>query len=218
MRPRALLVEDDDSLREHYRICLEMSGYTVDACVDGVEALHAVERRRPDIIILDLNLPRLHGRSVYGELHGHPKTMAIPIVVVTGAEVVPSMPGTRILKKPVSAERLVRHVEAVLQRCDAPAGSALRDVWLFTRGDESVRIVVRCDLMHVVVEGPKFEVAMHEFDNVLECMRYEARAERTLAAAGFTRERRPERRSGHDRRQVPRGPDRRRQKRSAAAD
>lgn len=192
-----------------------MSGYTVEACVDGIGALRAVDRQRPDIIILDLNLPRLHGRSVYSELHAHPATMTIPIVVVTGAEVVPAMPGTRILKKPVSAERLVRHVELVLQRCDA-IGSALRDVWLFTRGDESVRIVVRCDLMHVVVEGPRSEDAMHEFEDVLECMRYEARAERNLVAAGFKRERRTERRSGRDRRQVSRGPDRRREEGSAA--
>jgi PleD family two-component response regulator len=58
-RKTILVVEDDRALREVYRAALMMSGYTVVAVEDGIDALKHVEKDLPNLIVLDLALPRL---------------------------------------------------------------------------------------------------------------------------------------------------------------
>src|SRR5688572_1588975 len=132
-RPILLIVEDDWTLRELYRLALSLSDFTVHACEDGIQALHYLEQERPDLIVLDLNLPRIPGTMVYEELVAHSETANIPIVVVTGMYSVPDMPGAMVLRKPVSAEELTRTVVRILER--------RRREWFFVCGSDSVRIV-----------------------------------------------------------------------------
>ena len=83
-RTTVLVVEDDQQLRTHYRAALKAAGYEVVAVDDGLTALRQVEQALPDAVVLDLGLPRLHGRDVYRELATNPMTSGIPVVVVTG--------------------------------------------------------------------------------------------------------------------------------------
>ena len=90
---------------------------------------------------------------------------------------------------------------------------AVREAWLFTRGATSVRIVRASTRarMFLHVYGPDTDTGMHEFDDILGCMRYQAELERRLVGEGFSLERfLGERRSGPDRRVAGRGSDRRR--------
>ena len=61
MNKRVLVVEDDETLREIYALKLEMAGFEVETAGDGVEALERVRLAAPDLIILDMMMPRLDG-------------------------------------------------------------------------------------------------------------------------------------------------------------
>jgi DNA-binding response OmpR family regulator len=113
-RPLILIVEDDRELREHYRVALSLSDYAVHSCEDGFDALQFLETQRPDLIVLDLNLPRVPGRVVYEELRAQAGMRNIPVIVVTGMEPAPHLPGTIVLTKPVPDDELVRLIEAQL--------------------------------------------------------------------------------------------------------
>jgi CheY-like chemotaxis protein len=113
-----LVVEDDAALREMYRAALTAAGYRVIAVEDGIDALREVEITRPDLIVLDLMLPRLGGHDLQRELALRAETRDIPIVVVTGVD-------SRTLKrtdfdcvftKPVNVDALVAAVGHLLRR------------------------------------------------------------------------------------------------------
>ena len=87
----------------------------VDECVDGVAALAYCDRRCPDAVVLDLNLPRLHGQAVYEKLRHQPRTASIPVVVVTGIDPAPELPGAKVLQKPCEIEALVAALELALK-------------------------------------------------------------------------------------------------------
>lgn len=116
-RPLVLLVEDDRALRELYRAELRFAGYTVAACADGLEALRFLEHDRPDVILLDLDLPKIPGLHLRGELKQHAETRDIPVVVCTGlADPLPLVPDARILRKPCDVEEVVRAIRHALRR------------------------------------------------------------------------------------------------------
>jgi len=112
-----LIVEDDHALRELYRATLIAEGYTVVAVEDGIDALRYIEGHIPSLVLLDLVLPRLHGRDVQRELASHPETRSIPIVVVTGSDTrdLPASDFNGLLKKPVSTDTLLAAVEHALR-------------------------------------------------------------------------------------------------------
>jgi CheY-like chemotaxis protein len=78
-----LLVEDEEPLRRVLRELLEREGFTVLEAGDGVLALDEVDRGAPDIVVLDLNLPRLDGYGVLSHLRARQATAALPVIVLT---------------------------------------------------------------------------------------------------------------------------------------
>jgi DNA-binding response OmpR family regulator len=82
-RQTVLLIEDEEPLRLVLRDLLEREGYVVAEAADGVAALEAVDRHAPDVIVLDLNLPRLDGYQVLSHLRARPVTSGIPVLVLT---------------------------------------------------------------------------------------------------------------------------------------
>jgi DNA-binding response OmpR family regulator len=78
-----LLVEDEEPLRRVLRDLLEREGFTVVEAADGVEALDEVDRSAPDVLVLDLNLPRLDGYGVLSHLRARPSTAKLPVIVLT---------------------------------------------------------------------------------------------------------------------------------------
>ena len=79
-----LVVDDADAIRELIAVNLELEGYDVDRAADGEDALEAVSRQRPDVITLDVMMPRLDGFATIERLRGDPSTADIPVVLVTG--------------------------------------------------------------------------------------------------------------------------------------
>lgn len=80
---RVLFVEDDASVVQMYRLKLELDGYLVDVASDGIAALEKARKAVPDIIFLDIRLPKLDGLAVLEELRADPKTKAIPVVILS---------------------------------------------------------------------------------------------------------------------------------------
>jgi len=78
-----LLVEDEEPLRRVLRDLLEREGFTVVEAADGVQALDEVDRSAPDVVVLDLNLPRLDGYGVLSHLRARPSTAKLPVIVLT---------------------------------------------------------------------------------------------------------------------------------------
>ena len=86
-------------------------------------------------------------------------------------------------------------------------------VWLFARGSESVRVIRAATpegRARLLVYGPGNTQAVHEFEDVIDCSTQESEMERRLVADGYTLAEFTDRRSGEERRSMPRGPDRRR--------
>ena len=117
-----LLVEDEESLRKVMRDLLERDGYVVAEAADGIQALDAVDRHAPDVILLDLNLPGLDGYSVLQQLRSRASTSRIPVIVLTAKgdednEVrVFQLGADDFLTKPFRARALAARLEAVLSR------------------------------------------------------------------------------------------------------
>jgi CheY-like chemotaxis protein len=116
-----LVVEDDRALRE-MSAALTVAGHTVAAVEDGIDALRYIEKAAPNLIVLDLALPRLGGHDVQRELASRAETRDIPIVVVTGTDTRNLKPTDFdcILAKPVSAEALVVAVDRCLRSIRRP--------------------------------------------------------------------------------------------------
>ncbi len=117
-----LLVDDEDSLRMVMKDLLERDGWTVREAADGIQALDAVDRHAPDIILLDLNLPGLDGYSVLEKLRSRPVTRDVPIIVLTAKgdednEVRVLEAGANdFLTKPFRARALSARLDAVRAR------------------------------------------------------------------------------------------------------
>ena len=80
---KVLLVEDEESLRRVMKDLLEREGFVVYEAGDGVIALDEIDRLAPDLVVLDLNLPRLDGYGVLSHLRARPATQALPVIVLT---------------------------------------------------------------------------------------------------------------------------------------
>ncbi len=80
---RVLLVDDDADMRKVFSKRLELAGYEVVRAGDGEEALTEVTSQAPDLIILDVMLPKMNGFEVCAKLKQDPATSKIPIVMFT---------------------------------------------------------------------------------------------------------------------------------------
>ena len=82
-RTRVLLVEDNADNQEIYRTFLEYSGYEVLQAWDGEEGVQMARTQAPQVILMDLGLPRLDGLAATRLLKGDPATSGIPIIALT---------------------------------------------------------------------------------------------------------------------------------------
>lgn len=116
---KILIVEDDRNLLDTLKYNLRREGYEVVTAVDGAEALDVARREKPDLIILDIMLPKMSGFEVCRILR---KGMVVPILMLTAkAEETDKIVGLEIgaddyMTKPFSMRELLARVRAMLRR------------------------------------------------------------------------------------------------------
>ena len=117
-----LLVEDDPDIRHLVSYKLTKGGFDVVEAADGVAALHEARRHRPDLIILDVRMPRMSGLEVCRELRAAPHTAHVPIIMLTArartqdVEQAYAAGATDYVVKPFSPRALQERVESLLPK------------------------------------------------------------------------------------------------------
>ena len=123
MAVKALLVEDDTEILQLLKVYFEAKGHEVIASVDGVTALEEFRRAEPDVVILDIGLPRLDGWSVLEAIRAGSD---VPVILLTshdGTEDVVrglSLGADDYLSKPFQVRELDARIEAVCRRVQCP--------------------------------------------------------------------------------------------------
>jgi len=125
---RVLVVDDEPDVRSFLAACIEDAGFQVETAVDGVDALEKVEANAPDLMTLDMVMPRKSGIKVIRTLRENEKWARLPVIVITahardemGSEDIKEFnafaSGLRpryTLEKPVTPEKLVKSICEIL--------------------------------------------------------------------------------------------------------
>jgi two-component system phosphate regulon response regulator PhoB len=126
---RILIVEDEQDIADLIGFNLQRAGFEVFKAHDGIAGTETALRERPDLIVLDLMLPGRDGYGVFRELKRDPRTVGIPVIMLTArAQTEDRIQGLEAgaddyLTKPFSPKELLLRVQAVLKRAEAPPGS-----------------------------------------------------------------------------------------------
>lgn len=82
-RPRLLLIEDDLAIAQMYRLQLVSDGYEVLLAGDGVEGLKLIGESRPDLVLLDIRLPRMQGLELLRSVQASPEMSRVPVLILS---------------------------------------------------------------------------------------------------------------------------------------
>ncbi|MBN2407516.1 MAG: response regulator [Elusimicrobia bacterium] len=80
---KIMIVEDDDVTIRLLRFMLEKKDYKVVVCYNGKEAVEAVGKEKPDLILMDIMMPQMNGIEATETISGDPKTSKIPIIILS---------------------------------------------------------------------------------------------------------------------------------------
>ena len=155
--PRALVVDDEESILDFVELGLKYEGFEVELAADGPGALAAFERRRPDVVILDLNLPGLDGMDVCRQIR---RSSDVPIIMLTArGEVDERVEGLEAgaddyLPKPFKFKELLARVRAILRRRTTVAERVLR----------FGELLLNRDTREVFLDGRPIGLTPREFD------------------------------------------------------
>lgn len=163
-RQRVLVVEDEEDISELIRFNLDCEGFSVTTVADGEHALQAVQRQRPDLVILDLMLPGMPGVEVCKRLRAGEGTARLPIVIVTAKSseadrvVGLEMGADDYVVKPFSVRELVARVRAVLRRTQT--GDTERAPRVYHKG----RLRLDFDTYEVFLDDQQIDLSLREFE------------------------------------------------------
>jgi two-component system alkaline phosphatase synthesis response regulator PhoP len=126
-QPFILVADDDPDVRESIVTVLKSRPYRLQTAMDGRQCLEMIQKRMPDLLILDLLMPKMDGFAVLRELRGDPVFATLPVMVLTAViedasrrryelETGRRMKVQEYLEKPVAPDELLRRVEQILER------------------------------------------------------------------------------------------------------
>jgi len=128
-----LLVDDDLTLREMYSERLKAEGFVVEMAKDGEEALSKASEMHPNIILLDIMMPKINGLDVLKKLREQDETKAIPVIVLTALiqdrekmESITRGADDYIVKSETMPGEVIQKVKDLLMRGPKTAGSAAK--------------------------------------------------------------------------------------------
>jgi two-component system phosphate regulon response regulator PhoB len=168
MSARVLVVDDEPDLLELVRVNLAQSGYTVETAASGSDALAALRRAPPDVMILDLMLPDISGTELCARVRADQRLTGLPIIMLTAkSEEIDRVVGLELgaddyVTKPFSPRELALRVRAVLRR-RAPSGEEARVL-------EHGLLRVDPDSHRASVEGAEITLTAKEFQLLVALM------------------------------------------------
>lgn len=126
LKSKILLIEDEEDIAALIKLHAEFSGYKLHVEVDGLNGFLAVERERPDLVVLDLMLPGMSGLDVCRKIKAHPDLKDIPVIMISAkSEELDVVLGLELgaddyVTKPFSPKVLFSRIRAVLRRGREP--------------------------------------------------------------------------------------------------
>jgi len=168
-RGSVLVVDDEPTIAEVVSRYLERAGYRTRVAADGVQAIEAAAHQRPDLVVLDLMLPKLDGLEVMRRLREQNRDRIAVILLTAKGEEADRVIGLRLgaddyVVKPFSPAELVARVDAVLRRVDtAPSQEPAIEV-----GELTIDPAAR----RVFVSGEEAQLTQREFDVLLFLARH----------------------------------------------
>ncbi|MEU9196817.1 response regulator [Streptomyces hundungensis] len=132
MSGRVLVVDDNKVIRQLIRVNLELEGFEVVTAADGAECLEVVHQVSPDVVTLDVVMPRLDGLRTAARLRSDPRTSALPIAIISACTQYEVETGLAsgvdaFLAKPFEPAELVRVVRQLLHREAPPSSDGSRE-------------------------------------------------------------------------------------------
>ncbi|MGW7497911.1 response regulator [Streptomyces luteogriseus] len=129
---RVLVVDDNKVIRQLIRVNLELEGLEVVTAADGAECLDVVHQVRPDVVTLDVVMPRLDGLRTAARLRADPRTRDMPLAIVSACGHPEIEAGLEVgvdafLSKPFEPTELVRIVSQLVERARARARGGGRE-------------------------------------------------------------------------------------------
>lgn len=130
MSATILLVEDNRDNQEIYRIILDYHGYAVLQAFDGEDGVAMARSRRPDLILMDLTMPRIDGLEATRMLKADPDTAAIPVIALSAhamsedREAAEAAGCVLFMSKPAAPQHVAAEVGRILALAAAPAVAA----------------------------------------------------------------------------------------------
>lgn len=129
-----LLVEDVPNVLELLEVTLRFKGYRVTSARNGLEALEAIQRERPALIITDILMPKMDGYALVYRIRSNPETRSIPIVFLSATYVSPEdqdfalkLGAARFIEKPIDTEEFLLTVAEILTRGTGTLPTPLQD-------------------------------------------------------------------------------------------
>ncbi len=119
---KILIAEDERDIRELVTFTLNFAGYEVVSASNGEEAVQLVEQEMPDLVILDVRMPRMTGYEACTRIKNNPKTAHIPVVFLSAkgqeSEIQTGLQAgaDEYLLKPFAPDQLIAHVQRMLAR------------------------------------------------------------------------------------------------------
>ena len=114
MAKKILLIDDDEATLKLLKPFLVSKGYSVETAMDGLEGLEKVRSWKPDLVVLDVIMPRMDGYGFVREIKKDPKLRAVPVVVLTAREMMRDVFVQEGIKdyviKPYDPEELLRMI------------------------------------------------------------------------------------------------------------
>lgn len=113
--PLILVADDDPALNEFLSQILEDEGYRILSANDGEEAVKLAEKEMPELITMDLKMPRMDGADAIKALRRNPATAHIPVIVISALAEGKSAGGDAALIKPIDEKRLIETIHSLMQ-------------------------------------------------------------------------------------------------------
>jgi len=111
-----LVVDDEKDVREFLADLLEDQGYYVQQASDGVEAMDMIKDGKPDLILLDLLMPRETGTDLYRKIHRRKEFKSVPVIVISGlpGRYVAVSKSVPVFDKPIDERGLLEEIKKMI--------------------------------------------------------------------------------------------------------